>query len=104
MEALEWARQLPGRENIGAGYEALSEWQRSQPAAAQEWVRALDLKDPRREPFFAGIVSTLTYTPGGAEQLAAMTSAEKITARGLIEKMALTEERRSALLGALQIP
>jgi hypothetical protein len=104
VEALEWAKQLPGRENMQAGYEALSEWQRSQPAAAQEWVRALDPKDPRREPFFAGVVSTIVNSPGGTEQLAAMTGAEKNTARALIEKMSIPEERRSALLGALQTP
>lgn len=102
VEALQWAEQLPQTRRIAAGVDAFSEWQRSQPESARQWLNELPPNDPRRQPFFQNVVSTMVYDPRGAEQLAMMTPAEQATARTLIEKMPLPEERRSVLLSVLR--
>ena len=104
LEALDWANQLSPKTGLTAGSEVFSEWQRSQPESAREWWRSLEQKDPRREPFFGAIVSTIVYDARSVEQLATLTVAEKAAARAIIEKMPLAEERRSTLLGALKAP
>jgi hypothetical protein len=82
--------------------DAFSEWQRSQPDSAKQWLDELPPKDPRREPLFANVVHQFAHDPQGADQLAALKPAEQAAARAIIEKMPLSEERRQTLLTALK--
>jgi hypothetical protein len=102
VETMAWAQQLPENRRISIAVDAFSEWQRSQPEAAREWLQGLPEKDPRREPLFANVVQQFAHAPHGAEQLATLKPAEQAAARAIIEKMSLPEDRRRALLGALE--
>jgi hypothetical protein len=102
LDTLAWADQLPKAHRLIAGNDAFSEWQRSQPESARQWLNELPPNDSRRQPFFQNVVSTMVHDPRGAEQLAALTPAEQVTARTLIEKMSISEDRRSALLNVLK--
>jgi hypothetical protein len=101
-EAMAWAQQLPENRRVTVSVDVFNEWQRSQPAAAQEWLGELPPKDPRREPLFSNIVHVYAHDPQGAEHLAALKPTDQAAARALIEKMSLPEERRQALLAALK--
>lgn len=101
-EALTWAHQLPEGRRVMVGNDVYSEWQRSQPEAARQWLNALPQNDPRREPFFQNAVSSLAYQPNGAELLARMSPAEQSAARPIVEKLSIPEDRRTALLNALK--
>jgi hypothetical protein len=103
-EALEWASRLPPDGALGAGGDAFSEWRRSQPEAAMQWLNDLPSTDPRRQPFFQNAIRGLAYELHAAEQLAAMTATERAAARSVIEGMQLPEDRRARLLEALKSP
>ena len=101
--ALEWASRLPESRGLPAGAEAFAEWRSSQPEAAMKWYNDLPPADPRRQPFFESAIQTLAYHPQAAEQLSAMTGAERAAARGVIESMtSLPEDRRNRLLDVLK--
>jgi hypothetical protein len=100
--ALEWANRLSGQAALSAGGDAFTEWRSSQPGAAMEWLDQLPPDDKRREAFFKSAIQSLAWQPQAAEQIAAMSAAERATARGVIEKMGLPIDRRERLLGALK--
>lgn len=102
MESLEWASRLPEERGLSAGSEAFSEWRRSQPEAAMKWLNDLPSADPRHDPYLQNAIRSLVYEPQAAEQLIALNSAERTTARGIIAKMNLSEDRRAKLLDALK--
>jgi hypothetical protein len=103
-EALNWAGRLPNEQSLSTGGEAFAEWRLAQPEAAMEWLNNLPAVDPRRQAYFQGLVRSLAYHPQAAEQLAAMTVAERAVARGVFETMRLTEDRRAQLLDLLKAP
>ncbi len=100
-EALEWASRLPEDHGLPAGADAFAEWRNSQPEAATKWLNDLAPADPRRMPYFKSAIQTLAYHPQAAEELAAMTGADRAAARGVIESMTLPDDRRARLLEAL---
>src|SRR5688500_8390502 len=75
---------------------------RWRPEAARDWMNKRPQNDPRRLPFFQNAVATMVNDPRGAKQLTTMSSAEQAAARALIEKMSISEERRSTLLEVLK--
>ncbi len=103
LEALQWANTLPGQRGLTAGSDAFATWRSTQADAASQWLNALPRDDPRREPFFASAVRTIAWgDPQAAQQFAAMSSTERATALGVVEKMSLPETRRTTLLDALK--
>jgi hypothetical protein len=100
-ESLDWANQLPEDRRLTAGGAAFAEWRSSQPEEAMKWLNELSSTDPRQNAYFESVVRSLAYHPQAAEQLAAMTSAQQATARGVLEGMSLPAERRSRLIAAL---
>ena len=101
-EALEWAAELPSRRAVSIGGEAFAEWRRSQPDAAMAWLNELPPDDGRREPFFETAIQNLVHDTQAAQQLAAMNAADRAAARRIIERMPLTDDRRTKLLGMLK--
>jgi hypothetical protein len=101
-EALNWAGRLPAEQSLTAGGDAFAEWRIAQPEAAMSWLNELPAADPRRQAYFQGAVRSLAYHPQAAEQLAAMSMAERAVARGVIETMPLAEDRRARLLDLLK--
>jgi hypothetical protein len=101
-KALDWASHLPADRGLSAGSEAFSEWRHSQPESAMKWLNDLPLTDARRQPFFENTVRMLVGDPQAAEQLAAMTVADRAAARSVIETMSLPEDRRARLLDVLK--
>jgi hypothetical protein len=87
------------------GSEAFASWRSAQPEAATRWLDALPENDPRRQPYFESAVITLAWgNPQAAEQFAAMTPAERATARSVLEKTtSLPDDRRATLLQALKV-
>jgi hypothetical protein len=104
LAALDWAAKLPVDRSLSAGGDAFAEWRATQPEAAVEWLHALPASDPRRQAYFESAIRVLAYDPRAAEQLAAMSAAERATARTVIENMTLSGDRRSRLLEALNTP
>jgi len=102
LEALEWTSHLPADHSLSAGSEAFSEWRRSQPGSARRWLNDLPLTDTRRQPFFENAVRMLVHDPQAAEELAAMTGADRAAARSVIETMSLSEDWRARLLEVLK--
>lgn len=100
-EALEWASRLPDNRRLVAGGEAYSEWQLTQPEEASNWLNTLPASDPRRQPFFENAVRSLAYDSLAADRFAVMNDAERATAKTVIEKMTLPEDRRKRLLEVL---
>lgn len=103
-EALQWAQQLPEQQGYTAGGTAFAEWRASQPEAAMNWLNELPPTDKRRQPFLESAIRSLAYHPQAAEQLAAMTPSERATARNVIERMDLAQDRRARLLDVLKSP
>jgi hypothetical protein len=103
-ESLDWANQLPEDRKLSGGGAAFAEWRSSQPEAAMKWLNELPSSDPRQKAYFESVVRSLAYHPQAAEQLAAMTTAQQTTARGVIEGMSLPADRRSRLMAALNAP
>jgi hypothetical protein len=101
-EALNWAGRLSKEQSLTTGGDAFAEWRIAQPEAAMSWLNELSAADPRRQAYFQGAVRSLAYHPQAAEQLAAMTMAERAVARGVIETMPLAEDRRARLLDLLK--
>ena len=101
-QALEWAGGLPAGRALSAGGEVFSEWRRSQPESAMSWLNGLPANDARRQPFFQSAVRSLAHEPHGADQLAAMSAADRAAARSVIETMRLPDDRRATLLEALK--
>ena len=60
--------------------------------------------DGRRQAYFESAVRSLVYHPQVMQQLAAFNATERATARDVLAKMNLPEERRSRLLHALKTP
>jgi hypothetical protein len=105
LHALDWAAQLPGNRGASAGGEAYAEWRSSQPEAAAQWLNGLAPDDPRRESFFQTAIRQLAYNPQAPEQLAALSSQERVAARTVIESMTgLEPDRRARLLAGLTSP
>ena len=102
LDALDWANGLPEERRMSISNEAFNEWQRSQPEAARDWLNKLPPNDPRRQPFFQNVVSTLAHDPRGADQLAAMNAADRAAVEKLIATMTIPEERRETLLNTLK--
>jgi len=101
-EALEWANHLPDDRKLAAGGEAFAQWRSSQPEAAMKWLADLPLNDTRRPAYFESAIQSLAYHPQAADQLAAMSVSERATARSVIQRMELPQDRRSSLLAALK--
>jgi hypothetical protein len=101
-EAIQWASQLPAEQGVPAGSEAFSEWRRSQPMSALEWLMELPTTDPRRDAFFKDAVRDLAHEPNASDQFAMMKPSDRVVARKLLEKMPLPEDRRATLLGLLR--
>ncbi len=100
-EALDWASTLPPERGIKAGGEAFAEWRRGQPEAATKWLNELPPDDARRQPFFAEAIRSVAYDSQAAVQLAALSPAERESAKPVIEGMKLPEDKRARLLQAL---
>jgi hypothetical protein len=103
-EALDWTSRLPEDRGLSAGGEAFAEWRRSQPESAMKWLNDLPAADARRQPFFQSAIRSLAYDAQAAEQLAALSVAERATARDVIATMNLPGDRRARLLDALKTP
>jgi hypothetical protein len=89
--ALAWANGLSGERAITVGSEAFADWRSAQPEAATRWLDALPENDPRRQPYFESAVMTLAWgNPQAAQQFAAMSPAERATARSVLEKTHLS--------------
>jgi hypothetical protein len=102
--ALAWANGLSGERAVTVGSDVFASWRSSQPEAASRWFDALPENDPRRQPFFESAVMTLAWgDPQAVQQFAAMTPAERATARSVLEKAtSLPDDRRASLLQALK--
>jgi hypothetical protein len=103
-EALEWAGQLPRDRALSVGSEAFTQWRRSQPEAATQWLNGLPSNDERRQPFFNSAIQSIAHDPHAADQLAALSGAEREAARAIIESMRLANDRRARLLDVLKTP
>jgi hypothetical protein len=101
LEGIEWASALPGNRGLSAGGDAFAEWRRSQPDAAMKWLNALPANDGRREPYFESAIRAIAWDAQSSAQLAALSEAERVTARRVIEGMKLPEDRRASLIGML---
>ena len=101
-EALESAGQLPEDRGLPSGSDAFGEWRRSLPEIAMKWLNDLPATDVRHQPFFQSAIRSLAHYPQAAEQLAAMTPADRAAARSVIETMSLPEDRRARLLGVIR--
>jgi hypothetical protein len=66
-----------------------------------KWFNGLPADDPRRKPFFQSAIQTLAYHPQAAEQFSTLSGTERASARTILERMSLPEDRRRALLDAL---
>lgn len=106
VETLEWASRLPAERRLSVGGEAFTEWRRSQPASATQWLDELPAADPRRPVIFEKEIQRLAYDMRGpaAEQLTALSAHEQVIARDVIAKMNLPDDRRAKLLDALKPP
>lgn len=87
---------------MNIGNDAFNEWQQSQPEAARDWLNKLPANDPRRQSFFQNVVAAMTNDPRGADQLAALSAADRAVAEKLIATMVIPEERRTELLNKLK--
>src|SRR5262249_32906077 len=101
-EALQWAASLPEGRALEAGSGAFGSWHDSQPDAAAAWLEALPANDPRRESFFEKMIQSMAYGSQAAEQLAALSPADKAAAQTIIAKMTLPQEQRTRLLDSVK--
>jgi hypothetical protein len=103
LEAIEWTSQLPAQQRLTAATDAFTEWQRSQPEAAQKWVMDLPASDSRRETLFQTAISMLAHFPDATDQLALLSANDRVAAQKIIQNMpSLQDERRAKLLQALK--
>ena len=102
FETLQWAGQLPGEHSLEAGGEAFAQWRSLQPDAAMKWLNDLPADDARRQAYFKSAIESLAYHPQAADQFAALSVADRVAARSIIERMPVAEDRKATLLALLQ--
>jgi hypothetical protein len=101
-EALNWAASLPEGRALAAGSDAFSDWHESQPQAAATWLDGLPANDPRRGPFFEKMIQSMAYGSQAAEQLAALSPADKAAAQTIIARMTIPQDQRTRLLESVK--
>ncbi len=101
-DAMTWAATLPEERSLEAGSDAFSTWHESQPDAAAAWLDALPQSDSRRGAFFEKMIQSMAYAAQAAEQLAALSPADKVAAQTILAKMSLPEQQRTRLLESVK--
>jgi hypothetical protein len=100
-KAIEWASSTPDYARAETGGQAFAEWRRAQPEEAMDWWNHLPAGDPRRKSFLESAVRSVAWDPSATDQFAALAALDPTAARGVLDKMSLSPERRSALMQAI---
>lgn len=99
--ALAWANRLPPGLALSAGSSAFGQWGRGQTDLAMQWLNQLPSDDPRRQPFFNNLLQQFAWDPEATDRFAQVAAGDPAAARSAIQGMALTPDRRAALLARL---
>ena len=103
--ALTWADQLPTAQQPAAQRAVFEQWQQNQPAAALHWLTQLPTTDTRRQPLLdAAILNLISSSDGPAQLAQSLPTADHPHARQFLSTLPIPEDKRTALLKALDSP
>jgi hypothetical protein len=70
-------------------------------SAAMQWFTQLPAADARRQPYFSNLLQQLAWDPQATDHFGQLAQLDSTAARSVLQGMALSEDRRTALIAQL---